>query len=49
VTVTTNAFYVDDSGSEPNGIIFVMAGLLSSVEEWLKFSTEWTIAFGSTT
>jgi hypothetical protein len=39
-----NAFYVDDSGSSPREAIFVLAGLLSTVEEWAKFSNKWVLA-----
>ncbi len=36
--------YVDDSGSEPQGEIFFLAGFISSVERWAAFSNEWDSA-----
>jgi Protein of unknown function (DUF3800) len=33
--------FIDDSGSEPTGKIFVLAGLLSTAERWERFSNEW--------
>ena len=33
--------YVDDSGSHPNGELFVLAGVVSTVERWAEFSNEW--------
>jgi uncharacterized protein DUF3800 len=37
-------FYVDDSGNEPTGPIFFLAGFLSTVERWAAFSNEWDSA-----
>jgi hypothetical protein len=36
--------YVDDSGSEPQGEIFFLAGFISTVERWAAFSNEWDSA-----
>lgn len=36
--------YVDDSGSEPQGQIFFLAGFISTVERWAAFSNEWDSA-----
>jgi len=33
--------YIDDSGSSPGEPIFVLAGFISTVEEWAQFSIEW--------
>ena len=33
--------YVDDSGSEPNSPIFVLAGYVLPAEAWARFSDEW--------
>jgi hypothetical protein len=38
--------YVDDSGSEPQGQIFFLAGFISSVERWAAFSNQWDCALG---
>lgn len=38
--------YVDDSGSEPQGEIFFLAGFISTVERWAAFSNEWDSALG---
>lgn len=38
--------YVDDSGSEPQGEIFFLAGFIASVEQWAAFSNEWDSALG---
>jgi hypothetical protein len=34
-------FYIDDSGSEPNSSIFVLAGFMSSDDMWMEFSKTW--------
>lgn len=33
--------FIDDSGSEPGGKVFVLAGLLSTASQWEQFSDEW--------
>ena len=33
--------YVDDSGSSPDGNVFVLAGYISTAEKWAEFSSEW--------
>jgi hypothetical protein len=33
--------YFDDSGSEPNSPVFVLGGLVSTVDRWKEFSDEW--------
>ena len=33
--------YVDDSGSEPNGLVYVLAGFISTADKWERFSDEW--------
>ena len=33
--------YIDDSGSEPSGPVFVLAGLIAPYENWQKFAEEW--------
>ena len=38
--------YVDDSGSEPNSVVFFLAGFISTVERWTVFSNEWDSALG---
>ena len=34
-------FYADDSGSEPQGQIFFLAGFLSTIDRWVEFSNQW--------
>lgn len=34
--------FIDDSGSEPQSDIFVLAGLISTIERWEKLTREWT-------
>ena len=36
--------YVNDSGSDLQGPLYVLAGFLSSAERWADFSTEWAVA-----
>lgn len=33
--------FIDDSGSEPSGSIFVLGGLISTVDRWIEFESEW--------
>lgn len=33
--------YIDDTGSEPNGQLFLLSGFILDTEEWEKFSDEW--------
>ena len=36
--------FVDDSGSEPQSPLFVLAGFMSTAEQWADFSTDWAAA-----
>lgn len=36
--------YVDDSGSDGEGPIFVLAGFLGTADDWISFSDEWAEA-----
>lgn len=36
--------YIDDSGSDPQSHIFVLAGLIAPAEAWSEFSYEWSEA-----
>ena len=36
--------YFDDSGSEPNSQIFVLAGYIHPASGWAEFSDEWSAA-----
>jgi hypothetical protein len=40
-------WFIDDSGSEPQQPIFVLAGFLASVESWSAFSNEWAAALAA--
>jgi Protein of unknown function (DUF3800) len=33
--------FFDDSGNEPSSPLFVLAGLITTHEQWAKFSNEW--------
>ena len=33
--------FIDDSGSEPTGQVFVLAGLISTVNRWIEFVPKW--------
>lgn len=33
--------FIDDSGSEPQGKVFVLAGFIASAERWAEFSCSW--------
>lgn len=37
-------WFIDDSGSEPNEVYFVLAGFLSTADRWAAFSDEWQAA-----
>jgi hypothetical protein len=37
--ISPNAFYVDDNGSEPSGVIFVLAGFASTAKKWAAWRT----------
>ena len=39
--ITVAQGFIDDSGSEPSKPIFVLAGFLSDVERWERFSDKW--------
>jgi Protein of unknown function (DUF3800) len=36
-----NQAFIDDSGSEPESPLFVLAGFIASYERWIDFSDEW--------
>lgn len=36
--------FLDDSGSEANGKLFALVGVVSTVERWDRFAVEWTAA-----
>jgi hypothetical protein len=38
--------YIDDSGSEPQSQVFVLAGFISTHEKWAALSDEWQEALG---
>jgi hypothetical protein len=44
--LTLLSTYIDDSGSENKGPVFVMAGYLSRVSVWSDFSTAWAACLG---
>jgi hypothetical protein len=33
--------FIDDSGNEPTGPVFLLAGFISTAERWERFSDEW--------
>jgi Protein of unknown function (DUF3800) len=40
--------FIDDSGSEPQSPIFIMAGFVTSAKRWASFSEEWQAALDET-
>src|ERR1051326_5587894 len=38
--------YVDDSGSDENDHAFILAGFVSTSEDWVRFSDEWDVLCG---
>ncbi len=39
--------YVDDSGSEPQSLFFVLGGFIARSDQWIAFSEEWQAALHS--